>query len=237
MKHFSITPLIALANVCKSYRIGKETMPILQNLDLDVENGEFVAIMGPSGSGKSTLLNILSGIDRADTGTVRAAETILSDASEKELTAWRARHLGLVFQFYNLLPNLTAAQNIELPILTSALSRSARKERVQIALDLVGLSDRGKQRPGMMSGGQLQRVGIARAIVGDPSLLICDEPTGDLDRRSADEILQLLQYLSKDQGKTIIMVTHDPAAAAYADRTLHLDKGVLYPNAMLEAAE
>lgn len=237
MKHFSIIPLINLSNVCKSYKIGGQSVPVLHDLDLSVENGEFIAIMGPSGSGKSTLLNILSGIDRADTGTVRAAETVLSDATEKELTAWRARHLGLVFQFYNLLPNLTAAQNIELPILASALGRAARKERVQIALDLVGLSDRGKQRPSMMSGGQLQRVGIARAIVGDPSLLICDEPTGDLDRRSADEILQLLQYLSKEQGKTIIMVTHDPAAAAYADRTMHLDKGILYPNPVLEAAE
>ncbi len=161
---------------------------------------------------------------------------MLSDASEKEMTAWRAWHLGLVFQFYNLLPNLTAAQNVELPILARSLSRSARKERVQIALDLVGLSDRGKQRLGMMSGGQLQRVGIARAIVGDPSVLICDEPTGDLDRHSANEILQLLRYLNAEQGKTIIMVTHDPAAASYAHRTLRLDKGHLY-RSQPEAAE
>jgi putative ABC transport system ATP-binding protein len=230
MKHFSITPLIALTKVCKSYRIGKEAVPIFDNLDLSIDEGEFLAIMGPSGSGKSTLLNILSGIDQVDEGIVRAGETTLSDASEKDLTAWRAQHLGLVFQFYNLLPNLTAAQNIELPILTRPLSRAARKERVQIALDLVGLADRGKQRPGMMSGGQLQRVGIARAIVGDPSVLICDEPTGDLDRKSADDILQLLTFLNREQGKTIIMVTHDPAAAAYAHRTLHLDKGELVPN-------
>lgn len=235
MQHFKNSPLIELTNVCKSYKVGGQTLPIFDNLNMSMEQGEFVAIMGPSGSGKSTLLNILSGIDKVDSGTVRAAETTLSDASERALTAWRAQHLGLVFQFYNLLPNLTAAQNIELAILARPLSSAARRERVQIALDLVGLSDRGKQRPSMMSGGQLQRVGIARAIVGDPALLICDEPTGDLDRRSADEILELLTFLNTEQGKTIIMVTHDPAAASHAHRTLHLDKGVLYPS-LLKAA-
>lgn len=236
MKHFTIAPLISLTDVCKSYRAGRSEIAIFQDLTLSIDAGEFVAIMGPSGSGKSTLLNMLSGIDRPDSGRIRAGETDLSLATERELTRWRAEHLGLVFQFYNLLPNLTAAQNIELPLLKRPLGRSARAERVRVALELVGLADRGTHRPAMMSGGQLQRVGIARAIVTDPSVLICDEPTGDLDRRSATEILELLRFMQVSQGKTIIMVTHDPAAAAYASRVLHLDKGELVP-ARQEMAE
>ncbi len=218
-------PYIVLTNLKKAYRIGNETVPIFSNLDLQINRGEFVAIMGPSGSGKSTLLNLLSGIDRPDQGRLRIGVSNLDQMGEAARSSWRAHNMGIVFQFYNLLPMLNAAENIELPLLLKPLSSRERRVRVEKVLDLVGLSDRQKQYPKLMSGGQQQRVGIARAIVADPALLLCDEPTGDLDRRSADEVLEMLRFLNSELGKTIIMVTHDPQAASYAGRTLHLDKG------------
>ncbi|MDK4718615.1 ABC transporter ATP-binding protein [Rhizobium sp. CNPSo 3968] len=218
-------PYIVLNNVKKGYRIGTETIPIFADLNLEIAQGEFVAIMGPSGSGKSTLLNMLSGIDRPDQGRLRIGVSNLDQMGEAARSAWRAHNMGIVFQFYNLLPMLNAAENIELPLLLKPLSSRERRVRVDKVLDLVGLSGRQKQYPKLMSGGQQQRVGIARAIVADPALLLCDEPTGDLDRRSADEVLEMLRFLNRELGKTIIMVTHDPQAASYAGRTLHLDKG------------
>ena len=218
-------PYIVLNSVTKGYRIGPETVPIFYNLDLQITRGEFVAIMGPSGSGKSTLLNMLSGIDKPDQGRLRIGVSNLDQMGESTRSSWRAHNMGIVFQFYNLLPMLNAAENIELPLLLKPLSSRERRLRVDKVLDLVGLSGRQKQYPKLMSGGQQQRVGIARAIVADPALLLCDEPTGDLDRRSADEVLEMLRFLNQELGKTIIMVTHDPQAASYASRTLHLDKG------------
>ncbi|GES51230.1 MULTISPECIES: ABC transporter ATP-binding protein [Rhizobium] len=218
-------PYIVLNNVKKGYRIGTEIVPIFSNLDLQIARGEFVAIMGPSGSGKSTLLNMLSGIDKPDQGRLRIGVSNLDQMGEAARSSWRAHNMGIVFQFYNLLPMLNAAENIELPLLLKPLSPRERRVRVDKVLDLVGLSGRQKQYPKLMSGGQQQRVGIARAIVADPALLLCDEPTGDLDRRSADEVLEMLRFLNRELGKTIIMVTHDPRAASYAGRTLHLDKG------------
>ncbi|TWB53562.1 putative ABC transport system ATP-binding protein [Rhizobium sp. ERR 922] len=218
-------PYIVLNNVKKGYRIGTEIVPIFSNLDLQIARGEFVAIMGPSGSGKSTLLNMLSGIDKPDQGRLRIGVSNLDQMGEAARSSWRAHNMGIVFQFYNLLPMLNAAENIELPLLLKPLSSRERRVRVDKVLDLVGLSGRQKQYPKLMSGGQQQRVGIARAIVADPALLLCDEPTGDLDRRSADEVLEMLRFLNRELGKTIIMVTHDPRAASYAGRTLHLDKG------------
>lgn len=218
-------PYIVLNNVKKGYRIGTEIVPIFSNLDLRIARGEFVAIMGPSGSGKSTLLNMLSGIDKPDQGRLRIGVSNLDQMGEAARSSWRAHNMGIVFQFYNLLPMLNAAENIELPLLLKPLSPRERRVRVDKVLDLVGLSGRQKQYPKLMSGGQQQRVGIARAIVADPALLLCDEPTGDLDRRSADEVLEMLRFLNRELGKTIIMVTHDPRAASYAGRTLHLDKG------------
>jgi putative ABC transport system ATP-binding protein len=218
-------PYIVLNNVKKGYRIGTETVPIFSHLDLQIARGEFVAIMGPSGSGKSTLLNVLSGIDKPDQGRLRIGASNLDQMGEAARSSWRAHNMGIVFQFYNLLPMLNAAENIELPLLLKPLSSRERRVRVDKVLDLVGLSGRQKQYPKLMSGGQQQRVGIARAIVADPALLLCDEPTGDLDRQSADEVLEMLHFLNRELGKTIIMVTHDPQAASYADRTLHLDKG------------
>ncbi|MBB3287125.1 MULTISPECIES: ABC transporter ATP-binding protein [Rhizobium] len=218
-------PYIVLNNVKKGYRIGTETIPIFADLNLEIAQGEFVAIMGPSGSGKSTLLNMLSGIDRPDQGRLRIGVSNLDQMGEAARSSWRAHNMGIVFQFYNLLPMLNAAENIELPLLLKPLSSRERRVRVDKVLDLVGLSGRQKQYPKLMSGGQQQRVGIARAIVADPALLLCDEPTGDLDRRSADEVLEMLRFLNRELGKTIIMVTHDPQAASYAGRTLHLDKG------------
>lgn len=218
-------PYIVLNNVKKAYRIGTETVPIFSNLDLQIARGEFVAIMGPSGSGKSTLLNMLSGIDKPDQGRLRIGVSNLDQMGEAARSSWRAHNIGIVFQFYNLLPMLNAAENIELPLLLKPLSSRERRVRVDKVLDLVGLSGRRKQYPKLMSGGQQQRVGIARAIVADPALLLCDEPTGDLGRRSADEVLEMLRFLNRELGKTIIMVTHDPQVASYADRTLHLDKG------------
>jgi len=221
----SENPMVDLAAVSKRFIKGKETITIFDHLDLVIPRGDFVAVMGPSGSGKTTLLNLLGGIDRADAGEVRIADSRIDGMSEGQLASWRAANIGFIFQFYNLMPMLTAAQNVELPLLLTNLRKKERAERVHTALSVVGLADRVKHHPREMSGGQQQRVAIARAIVSDPNLLLCDEPTGDLDRHSADEILSILQLLNKELGKTIVMVTHDPAAARYAQRTLHLDKG------------
>jgi len=218
-------PYIALNGIRKAYRVGADTIPIFGGLDLAIPRGDFVAIMGPSGSGKSTLLNMLAGIDSPDAGTLRIGTSRLDQMGEAARSAWRAHNMGIVFQFYNLLPMLTAAENVELPLLLKPLSRKERRLRVETVLDLVGLAGREKQYPAMMSGGQQQRVGIARAIVSDPGLLLCDEPTGDLDRKSADEVLDMLRVLNREMEKTIVMVTHDPQAALQARRTLHLDKG------------
>lgn len=218
-------PYIALDGIRKAYRVGGDVIPIFADLDLAIPRGDFVAIMGPSGSGKSTLLNMLAGIDGPDAGTLRIGTSRLDQMGEAARSAWRAHNMGIVFQFYNLLPMLTAAENVELPLLLKPLSRKERRLRVEAVLDLVGLAGREKQYPAMMSGGQQQRVGIARAIVSDPGLLLCDEPTGDLDRKSADEVLDMLCLLNREMEKTIVMVTHDPQAALHARRTLHLDKG------------
>ena len=218
-------PMVRLTGVAKRFTKGKETISIFDHLDLAIPRGDFIAVMGPSGSGKTTLLNLLGGIDRADAGEISVADQRIDGLSEGELAAWRAANIGFIFQFYNLMPMLTAAQNVELPLLLTRLKKKERAERVQTALSVVGLADRIKHRPREMSGGQQQRVAIARAIVSDPNLLLCDEPTGDLDRTSADEILSILQLLNGELGKTIVMVTHDPAAANYAKRVLHLDKG------------
>lgn len=218
-------PFIALKDIKKGYRIGGETLSIFPGLNLEIPRGDFVAIMGPSGSGKSTLLNMLAGIDHPDSGSLRIGQSHLDQMGEAARAAWRAHNMGIVFQFYNLMPMLTAAENVELPLMLKSLSAKERRERVAKVLDLVGLAGREKQYPAMMSGGQQQRVGIARALVADPGLLLCDEPTGDLDRKSADEALAMLSFLNRTLGKTIIMVTHDPQAASHAKRTLHLDKG------------
>jgi len=217
--------MVSLAGVCKRFIKGKETIGIFDHLDLAIPKGDFVAVMGPSGSGKTTLLNLLGGIDRSNEGEILIADQRIDRLSESQLSHWRAAHVGFIFQFYNLMPMLSAAQNVELPLLLTGLDRKQRRERVQTALDVVGLADRAKHYPREMSGGQQQRISIARAIVSDPSLLLCDEPTGDLDRTTAAEILTILQVLNRDLGKTIVMVTHDPAAAEYARRVLHLDKG------------
>ena len=216
-----------LRGVTKQYRRGNETVHVLHDLDLDVAQGDFVALMGPSGSGKTTLLNLLGGIDRATAGEIEVAGQRLDAMGERALARWRARHVGFVFQMYHLLPVLTAERNVELPLLLTGLPKAERRARCAAALKLVGLEERAQHRPSELSGGQEQRVGIARAIVADPDLLLCDEPTGDLDRRSGDEILDLLQVLNRDFGKTIVMVTHDPHAAARAHRTLYVDKGAL----------
>lgn len=220
-------PLVEVAGVEKVFRRGSEVIHVLQGLDLTVASGEFLALMGPSGSGKSTLLNLLGGLDRASAGSVSVAGERIDRLSDRQLAAWRARHIGFVFQFYNLLPVLTAARNIELPLLLTPLDRARRRRSVDVALAVVGLSYRRSHFPRQLSGGEQQRVGIARAIVTDPTLLLCDEPTGDLDRKSGDEILDLLQQLNRAHGKTIIMVTHDPHASERATRIVHLDKGRL----------
>jgi putative ABC transport system ATP-binding protein len=217
--------MVRLVHVSKRFTKGRETISIFDQLDLSIPRGDLVAVMGPSGSGKTTLLNLLGGIDRADAGEVNVADRRIDGLSEGELARWRAANIGFIFQFYNLMPMLTAAQNVELPLLLTSLRGKERTARIETALSVVNLADRLKHYPREMSGGQQQRVAIGRAIVSDPNLLLCDEPTGDLDRNSADEILSILQLLNKDLGKTIVMVTHDPAAARYAQRTLHLDKG------------
>ena len=219
--------LVQVRNVDKVFKRGSEEVHVLGGLDLQIPEGEFLALMGPSGSGKSTLLNLIGGLDRPSQGSVIVGGEQIDKLSERKLAAWRARHVGLVFQFYNLMPVLTAQKNVELPLLLTRLSRSERKKRAAIALDIVGLSHRNGHYPRTLSGGEQQRVGIARAIVTDPTILLCDEPTGDLDRKSGDEILNLLQALNREQGKTIVMVTHDIHAAARASRTLYLNKGRL----------
>jgi len=220
-------PLIQIKNVSRTFRRGSEEIHVLSGLNLEVKTGEFLALMGPSGSGKSTLLNLIGGLDRADQGSVQIGEDRIDSLNDRELAAWRARHVGFIFQFYNLMPALNAARNVELPLLLTHLSKSDRKKHVETALGVVGLSHRLTHYPRTLSGGEQQRVGIARAIVTDPTLLLCDEPTGDLDRKSGDEILSLLQALNREHGKTIVMVTHDPHASARASHTVHLDKGQL----------
>ncbi len=219
--------LVKVRGVYKVFHRGSEAIHVLDNLSLEIEGGEFLALMGPSGSGKSTLLNLIGGLDRPSRGSVIVGGDRIDRLADRRLAAWRARHAGLVFQFYNLLPVLTAERNVELPLLLTPLTRAQRKRHVALALKVVGLSHRARHYPRQMSGGEQQRTGIARAIVTDPTLLLCDEPTGDLDRKSGDEILDLLQALNRQHGKTIVMVTHDPHAAARASRVVYLDKGRL----------
>ena len=219
--------LIEVQSVKKTYKRGEETLVVLDGLSLEVEKGDFLALMGPSGSGKSTLLNLIGGLDTPTSGQIVVNEQHLETMNASALSTWRANNVGFIFQFYNLLPVLTAHKNVEIPLLLTGLSGSQRKEHVSTALNVVGLSDRGGHKPNELSGGQQQRVAIARALVSDPDILVCDEPTGDLDRNTATEILDLLQILNRDHGKTILMVTHDPVAADSAKRTLHLDKGKL----------
>jgi putative ABC transport system ATP-binding protein len=223
--------LIQARNLDKTYRKGDEVVHVLQGLNLDVDEGDFVAFMGPSGSGKTTLLNLLGGLDLPSAGSVRVSGDEITSFSARKLAAWRARHVGFIFQMYNLIPVLTAFQNVELPLLLTRLSRAERKRHVETALSLVGLSDRISHYPRQLSGGQEQRVAIARAIVSDPTFLLCDEPTGDLDRKSGEEILDLLERLNGEHGKTVLMVTHDPHAAERARAVLHLDKGALLDGA------
>jgi putative ABC transport system ATP-binding protein len=220
-------PLIAIRGLSKSYRRGGLVIPVLQGIDLDIEAREFLALMGPSGSGKSTLLNLIAGIDRADAGSVRVGGVEITALGDGELARWRASHVGFVFQFYNLIPVLSALENVELPLHLTALSRRERRAHAETVLRLVGLADRMDHRPGQLSGGQQQRVAIARAVVTDPAVIVADEPTGDLDRGSAAEVLDLMQGLARDFGKTVVMVTHDPRAAERAGRVRHLEKGVM----------
>jgi putative ABC transport system ATP-binding protein len=219
--------LVEIRRLSKVYQRGQERIEVLHQVDLDIQAGDFLALMGPSGSGKTTLLNLIGGLDTPTDGTLSVAGQRIDNLGENALARWRAKHVGFVFQFYNLLPMLSARKNVELPLLLTRLSTAQRKRNATIALELVGLSDRAAHKPGELSGGQQQRVSIARAIVSDPTLLVCDEPTGDLDRQSAEDILTLLQQLNRDHHKTIIMVTHDPKAAEYARHVLHLDKGTL----------
>jgi putative ABC transport system ATP-binding protein len=219
--------IVSLKNVVKRYTRGRQRVEVLHGVDLEAEAGEFLALMGPSGSGKTTLLNLIAGLDKPDAGEVSVAGQRIDGLAGRQLARWRARHVGFVFQFYNLLPVLSAERNVEVPLFLTKLPRVQRKARVAAALELVGLSDRAKHKPAELSGGQQQRVAIARAIVADPTLLVCDEPTGDLDRDSAEEILKLLQVLNREHGKTVVMVTHDPRAADHAARRLYVDKGIL----------
>jgi putative ABC transport system ATP-binding protein len=219
--------LVSVKEVNKTYKRGGETLVVLDNLNLEVPKGDFLALMGPSGSGKSTLLNLIGGLDTPTSGSIEVDGKRLDTLNSKALSKWRASHVGFIFQFYNLLPVLTAFRNVELPLLLTKLSGSERRQHVETALNIVSLEDRSGHKPSELSGGQQQRVAIARALVSDPDILVCDEPTGDLDRGTASEILTLLQILNRDHNKTILMVTHDPAAAEFAKRTLHLDKGKL----------
>lgn len=221
------SPLVAVRQLEKTYHRGSERIAVLQGVHLDIAPGEFLALMGPSGSGKTTLLNLLGGLDRPTAGSITVGSERIDQLSASALARWRAAHVGFVFQMYNLLPVLTAQRNVELPLLLTRLSAAERKRRASVALSVVGLAERAKHYPRQLSGGQEQRVGIARAIVTDPTLLLCDEPTGDLDRKSGDEILSLLTTLNREHGKTIVMVTHDPHAAACASRLVHLEKGQL----------
>jgi putative ABC transport system ATP-binding protein len=222
-----MTYAIELSNIVKTYTRGKQKVEVLHGVDLQVEKGEFVALMGPSGSGKTTLLNLIAGLDNPTKGELKVAGERIDQLSGGALAKWRSRNIGFIFQFYNLLPVLTAERNVEVPLLLTKLSSAQRKVNVAAALQLVGLADRAKHKPNELSGGQQQRVSIARAIVADPTILVCDEPTGDLDRENAEEILGLLQMLNSKHGKTIIMVTHDPLAANHASRQIHMDKGRL----------
>jgi putative ABC transport system ATP-binding protein len=226
------TDLVNVRDLHKVYHRGGERIDVLKGVNLDIPDGDFLALMGPSGSGKTTLLNLIGGLDTPSEGSITVGGDRIDKLSGGQLSAWRARHIGFVFQLYNLLPVLTAARNVELPLLLTKLGKADRAKRVQVALSVVGLAERMNHYPRQLSGGQEQRVGIARAIVTDPTLLLCDEPTGDLDRKAGDEILDLLQALNKQHGKTIVMVTHDPHAAARASRTLHLDKGALVAEAV-----
>lgn len=228
----SDTPLVRIRDVHKYYTRGNERIDVLKGVSLDIPEGDFVALMGPSGSGKTTLLNMLGGIDAPTQGLIEVAGVSIGNLSGGALSRWRATHVGFVFQLYNLLPALTAERNVELPLLLTKLGRSERRKRAALALKVVGLAERAGHYPRQLSGGQEQRVGIARAIVTDPTLLLCDEPTGDLNRKAGDEILELLQTLNREYGKTIVMVTHDPRAAERAKQTLHLDKGVLVEHAV-----
>ena len=227
--------IVTLKNVLKRYKRGKEQVEVLHALNLEIAEGDFVAIMGPSGSGKTTLLNLIGGLDQPTEGEVSVAGERIDRLSGGQLAKWRSRHVGFIFQFYNLMPTMTAERNVELPLLLTSLSRAERKRNVATALEIVGLADRAKHKPSELSGGQQQRVAIARALVADPTLLVCDEPTGDLDRQTADEILHLLQLLNREQGKTIIMVTQDPKAAEFASRHLNVDKGQLADAAQVAA--
>jgi putative ABC transport system ATP-binding protein len=222
-----MSALVEIRNLSKVYERGKQKVEVLHHIDLDIAKGDFFALMGPSGSGKTTLLNLIGGLDSPTEGSLTVGGERIDKLGEGALAKWRSTHVGFVFQFYNLLPMLSAQKNVELPLLLTKLSASERKRRAGIALQLVGLADRAVHKPTELSGGQQQRVAIARAIVSDPDLLVCDEPTGDLDRQSAEDVLNLLQMLNRDHGKTIIMVTHDPKAAEHARHTLHLDKGTL----------
>ena len=223
--------LIQIKNVVKHYTRGKQKVEVLHGITLDIPKGDFVALMGPSGSGKTTLLNLIGGLDQPTNGEILVDGKRIDRLSSGELSRWRASNVGFVFQFYNLLPVLTAERNVELPLLLTRMGGAERLKRAQVALEIVGLKDRARHKPRELSGGQEQRVAIARALVSDPTLLVCDEPTGDLDRTTADEILTLLQRLNREYGKTIVMVTHDPKAAEYANRTVHLDKGTLLAEA------
>jgi len=223
--------LVQINNVVKHYSRGKQVVEVLHGITLDIPKGDFVALMGPSGSGKTTLLNLIGGLDQPTRGEIVVDGQRIDRMSSTELSRWRARHVGFVFQFYNLLPVLTAERNVELPLLLTSMGGAERLKRANLALEIVGLKDRARHKPKELSGGQEQRVAIARALVSDPTLLVCDEPTGDLDRKTADEILTLLQRLNREHGKTIVMVTHDPKAAEYAARTVHLDKGTLVAEA------
>jgi putative ABC transport system ATP-binding protein len=226
-----MNPAIRLKGIVKTYTRGHQKVEVLHGLSLDIETAEFVSLMGPSGSGKTTVLNLIAGLDSPTSGELEVAGTRIDKLSRGELPAWRARHIGFVFQFYHLLPVLTAARNVEVPLLLTRLTARQRQERVAAALQLVGLADRAEHKPNELSGGQQQRVSIARALVADPAIFVCDEPTGDLDRDSAEGILQLLQMLNRHQGKTIVMVTHDPLAADHAARVVHMDKGRLVDSA------
>jgi putative ABC transport system ATP-binding protein len=222
-----VRPVVEIRNLAKSYRRGDQIVPVLRDITLSIPGGDFVALMGPSGSGKSTLLNLIAGIDTPDSGELRVDGTDIGSLDEADLAAWRASHVGFIFQFYNLMPVLTALENVELPLLLTGLSRTERRNHAEAALGMVGLADRLEHYPSELSGGQQQRVAIARAIITDPTLLVADEPTGDLDRASAEDILNLMDRLNVELGKTIIMVTHDPHAAARAHHLKHLEKGVL----------
>jgi putative ABC transport system ATP-binding protein len=231
-----MSALVSLHNIVKRYARGKQTVEVLHALNLEIPEGEFLALMGPSGSGKTTLLNLIGGLDRPSEGEVLVAGSRIDGLSSGQLAKWRAHNVGFIFQFYNLMPMLTAEKNIELPLLLTNLSRAQRRKNVAAALELVGLAERAKHKPSELSGGQQQRIAIARALIADPKVLVCDEPTGDLDRTTAEEILQLLQILNREQNKTIIMVTHDPKAAEYATRQLHVDKGRLVEADMTRSA-